>query len=47
VSQGFEGDMAAGLPGRGQRGRLPRVEGAHTLSIHGGAVGMAIPAHDL
>ena len=41
------GHGSRGLPGWGQRGRLPRVEGAFTRANHGGAVGIASPADDL
>lgn len=47
VSRGLERDMAAGAAGWGQRGRLPRVEGAFTHVIEGGLPGVPSPADDL
>ncbi|MCX5948717.1 MAG: hypothetical protein NTY67_11215 [Cyanobacteria bacterium] len=48
VRQGLvRGAWQQGLPGRRQRGRLPRAEGAYTLAFHGRAVEIAIAADDL
>jgi len=47
VSQGFEGDMAAGAAGVGAAGEASQGGQTHTGAIHGGSVGQASPADDL
>ena len=47
VSQGLEGDMAAGAAGVEAAGEATQGGQTHTRAIHGGSVGRAIPADDL